>query len=610
MKLNLTKIRSMRTVTKIYAEKSSVILSAVIILFCCALAVISYNNSSSALYGSICESLENRAIDNSRFLSQVFGEKLRELEMLASDPDIQSMNWEKQQRDLFIQVDRLKVKRFQIINKDGLLHSSNGTVVDVSDREYFAKAMAGVSNITNVFRSRIDHSMVIVCATPIRDEHNNVVGVLSDTIDYYELSKILEEIHVGKKGYAFLIDEEGATVAHPEKDKILSKETSLINMSKNPEYKELSNLEERMIKGETGFGFYSYNDVKKFMAYTAVPNTHWFLALTVPKNEVFNKIESLRYRFIIVTTVFVLGAIMFCYHILHFISEKQKVRDLQRSADENYKQLLEVTEMDQMKTEFFSNISHEFRTPLNVILGALQLFELYITNKKPVKMEDIVKRIKTMRQNCLRLLRLVNNLIDTTRIDSGYSDINFQDDNIVQVVEDITLSVADYIKQKNIEIIFDTEIEEKVMAFDHDKVERIMLNLLANATKFTSEGGQIFVNISDKGEQIEISIKDTGIGIPEDQLDTIFERFRQVDKSLTRRHEGSGIGLSLSKSLIEMHKGKISVKSELGKGSEFIILLPVKLLDNGEKNSEMNTKQINKYSRIETIHTEFSDIYM
>lgn len=166
-------------------------------------------------------------------------------------------------------------------------------------------------------------------------------------------------------------------------------------------------------------------------------------------------------------------------------------------------------------------------------------------------------------------------MINITKIDSGFYDVKLKNNNIVKVIKDITLSVSDYIRDKGIQLIFQTDVEEKITAIDSDSIERIMLNLLSNAVKFTDAGGFINVKISDKGDTVLISVKDNGIGIPLDKQSIIFDRFRQVDQSLTRNHEGSGIGLSLVKALVVMHDGTISVASD-GNGTEFLIEMPVR----------------------------------
>ena len=171
------------------------------------------------------------------------------------------------------------------------------------------------------------------------------------------------------------------------------------------------------------------------------------------------------------------------------------------------------------------------------------------------------------------------------------------------MIEDITLSIADYVENKGIKLIFDTNVEEKITAVDGDKIERIMLNLLSNAVKFTNSGGQILVNVIDKGETVSIIVKDTGTGIPEDKKNLIFERFGQVDKTLSRNREGTGLGLCLVKSFVELHGGTIAIESQVGLGSSFIIDLPVKHVEKNAENKafyETDTERIN---------IEFSDIY-
>jgi two-component system sensor histidine kinase ChiS len=279
-------------------------------------------------------------------------------------------------------------------------------------------------------------------------------------------------------------------------------------------------------------------------------------------------------------------------------------KKLQRVNEELLK-ANEIIQYNKLQTEFFANISHEFRTPLNLIFSTIQIFELCMQDSLEMKEH---KYMKIMKQNCYRLLRLVNNLIDITKIDSGYFEIQLQNHNIVQIVENITLSISEYIERNDLHLIFDTDVEEKIIACDVDKIERIILNLLSNAIKFTKTGGNIYVKIYDQKEHVIICVKDTGKGIPKDKIDTIFKRFMQIDKSLSRKKEGSGIGLSLVKALVEMHKGEIFVESEYGKGTEFIIKMPAKgiLMKNKEIRKE---DRYNKHTYIENINIEFSDIY-
>ncbi|OCA98430.1 ATP-binding protein [Clostridium beijerinckii] len=284
------------------------------------------------------------------------------------------------------------------------------------------------------------------------------------------------------------------------------------------------------------------------------------------------------------------------------------VRDITERKNTELKSKEEALELEKLRTEFFANISHELRTPLNIILGVIQILRRDLLDKeKPIDKGKIINNIDIERQNCFRLLRLINNLIDSTKLDAGHFEIDMINCNIVSVVEEITLSVAGYISNNNINLIFDTDVEEKIIACDPDKIERIMLNLLSNCIKFTDDDGSIFVNIFNGEEYITLSVEDTGIGIPEEKVEIIFDRFRQVDKSFTRNYEGSGIGLSLVKSLVEMHDGTISVESKYGVGTKFTIKLPVKVLNKSKEKANISNNIIN--TCVEKINIEFSDIY-
>jgi len=289
------------------------------------------------------------------------------------------------------------------------------------------------------------------------------------------------------------------------------------------------------------------------------------------------------------------------------ISERKETELLKISIKEKIEQLNEALEYDKLKTEFFANISHELRTPINVILGAQKLLGLFLKDVElGDKQEKLTKYIYMIRQNCYRLMRTVNNLIDITRIDAGFFNVNLRNYDIINIVERITLLVAEYVQDKGIELVFDTKLEEKIIACDEDKIERIMLNLLSNAIKFTNNDGVITVDIKEELNNIVIMVSDSGIGIPEGKLNTVFEKFVQVDKSFIRDHEGSGIGLSLVKSLVDLHGGSIDLRSEVGKGTTFEVRLPIILTAEEEV---AVTSEVVYQSSTERIDVEFSDIY-
>jgi signal transduction histidine kinase len=287
------------------------------------------------------------------------------------------------------------------------------------------------------------------------------------------------------------------------------------------------------------------------------------------------------------------------------ITPVKQVIELKEDVKKNVELLNESLEYNKYITEFFANISHELKTPLNIIFSSVQILNLYNENFQP----DIQKKredyLDIMKQNCYRLTRLINNILDMTKLDAGFIKPKMKNKDIVSEVESIVMSIIPYAESKGVKIIFDTDEEERIMAFDTDKIERIMLNLLSNALKFTNQGGYIYINIYNEEDTVSISVKDTGIGIPEDKLELIFERFMQVDKSLKRNHEGTGIGLSLVKSFVELHRGNIKVSSKINEGSEFTITFPVKEI---EEQDIMEPEIKGNFS--EKISLELSDIYL
>ena len=217
--------------------------------------------------------------------------------------------------------------------------------------------------------------------------------------------------------------------------------------------------------------------------------------------------------------------------------------------------------------------------------------------------EKFEKYIEGIKQNSFRLLRLSNNIIDMTKIDSGLYSLHKTNCNIVTLIDDIVDSISQYVKCRGIELVFDPACEEVITACDRDKIERIILNIISNSIKYIEGRGKILIKLAVENNCVVISVQDTGIGISRENLETIFEKFKQVDATLTRKVEGSGIGLSLVKSLIELHDGDIYIESEEGKGTKVSFYLPIIILDKDENNSEVYLEE-NRGWKI-----EFADIY-
>lgn len=298
--------------------------------------------------------------------------------------------------------------------------------------------------------------------------------------------------------------------------------------------------------------------------------------------------------------------ILLRHDLTELMEKENKIKEQQEllyKSEKEHSEMLEKALI--MKDEFISLITHEFKTPLNVIYSAVQLIEHIYMAQVPERVKSLIGNIK---QNTFRQLRLVNNLLDITRLNSGRFKLNVKNIDIVFLTKVITESVKLYADQKKIDLYFKTNVTSKVTALDDEKYERIVLNLLSNAIKFTSENGSITVNVNEdrKHNKVAISVQDTGMGIPKDKQELIFERFGQVESDLSRHAEGTGIGLSLVKLLIDILEGIIQVESELGIGSTFTVILPLKKCIEFEEDDVC----LDSDNRLVTaVNVEFSDIY-
>lgn len=247
----------------------------------------------------------------------------------------------------------------------------------------------------------------------------------------------------------------------------------------------------------------------------------------------------------------------------------------QFALEQEREQARRMLELDRLKLKFLTNLSHDFRTPISLIMGPVdQLITEENANGK-------LDKLGMIRRNARRLLNLVNQLLDFRKMEEHELRLQLSKGDFISFIKEVADSFRDMSERKHIHFAFTSDIDRLEVMFDHDKIERILFNLLSNAFKFTLEGGEVSVAVNkllsggEKSNWISIRVKDTGIGIPKDKKEKIFERFFQNYSASSVLSQGTGIGLSITKEFIKMHGGVIEVESEPGKGSQFTIKLPL-----------------------------------
>lgn len=388
--------------------------------------------------------------------------------------------------------------------------------------------------------------------------------LISIVIDITELENTIMNIEQSEKTYKLLLQTlpEGIVIVNPTTKKHIYRNEASIRMLKTIGLEKLNESIKTYLKEE------NYGNFRRFTI-DKLNNVDISLAIVKREEE---------------------GSLIVVFRML----------DCEFKSIQLEKELNRIKEKNKFKTEFLSNVAYDIKKPINKIF---ETNNNLIENKGKYNSENINNHTRLVKQNCYRLIRLLSNVEYVSSIDNGTCTLELRKCDIVKLVENIVKISKTYTDKKGIDISFKSEVNKKILSLDIDKVEKIILNILSNAIKFTDTGGKIDINLYMQNEQVCISIKDTGIGIPKDKTEVIFENFEQLDTTLSRGCEGTGMGLSVVKKLANLNNIKINVESELNKGSEFIITLPNNIVSK-------NIKLQDKFAQDEKIDIEFSDIYL
>lgn len=357
----------------------------------------------------------------------------------------------------------------------------------------------------------------------------------------------------------------------------ISKELNKISGGLSKSYKALSEVYE--IKGDYKKALTAYKNytIVKDSVYNE-EETHRLAELTT-KYETEKKEQQLSllnkqaeldqlWRNLLIGGIMLLGLIAF------FIYRFQRIKAIKNRQLYQTERALtrQLQEVDRMKSRFFTNISHEFRTPLTLILGPVE--ELLAQNEKSQQ----ITPLQLIKRNAHRLLKLINQLLELSKIEAGKISLQATPSNIIPFLKGIALSFESLAEQRSINFSFKSREEEVIVFYEAEKTEQILINLISNALKFTPPNGRVEIivnkNMQEQRHYLDLVVRDTGVGIHTAQLPHIFDRFYQADNSDSKEFEGTGIGLSLTKELVELHGGTIEVKSTKGEGTEFLVRLP------------------------------------
>lgn len=494
-------------------------------------------------------------------------------------------------------------------NKNNIAISLINIGLVYQDIEEYEKALEVYQEAKEIFKEV--HNKQVESAL-----YNNIGLIYNQLKDYksalknFEISLILKEELGNRSGIATTYNNIGKIYLEKEdfskaeeyfKNSLkISMEINIPSEIKNSYhnlyllYSKLSNYKEALINFEK---YKNIEDSINTTTYNSEINELQVLFETSEKEKTIKQLnlENQQQKFQnekqrIIIWIIALGfALIIFFSILIFRALKSKNKafkqlEIKNQEIENQKNQIEeknvklaeqarkLSELDEIKSKFFTNISHEFRTPLTLIIAPIK--SLLEKNKNP----ELNFELEIINNNAQRLLRLINQLLDLSKIDKKSMKLNLKRGNFVSFVRNIFNAFSSYAVDKNIEMDF-SSVNEIIIPFDDEKIEKIIINIISNALKFTSEKGKITLNIENIENQIQIVIIDTGKGIPEQELSKIFDRFYMIEHAYETETQGSGIGLSLVKELVEIHRGKISVESEIEKGTKFILQFPIEYPD-------------------------------
>jgi len=407
-------------------------------------------------------------------------------------------------------------------------------------------------------------------------------GVIFAVIEISTLSaRFLADTVSKGHGHTYMITRSGRCLYDGTHRGIISEKYIGLLCENDSSYADV--LRDQM-SGEEGVGYYFDGDTGKQMVVTYTPviwrGRVWSVATSVPASEVEALVRSVYQKqilFIILVIAIILagsGSIILIFSGWNKELEQEvekKTDDLRRSNMELASANTKLRKLDRLKSEFVSMVSHELKTPLTAIKISMDVLKSLSDSETDAHTRD--EMLQIIDRNIKRQKRLVNDLLDISRIETGNLKLYLEPVDLYDIIRESSNSMKDLADRKGIPILMDLRGESPQITGDHGRLVQVFVNLIGNALKFMDKG-EIRIQAQVVGGHPEIRVSDTGIGIPAEELDLIFDKFHQVDSGLTREVGGSGLGLAISRGIVEGHGGSIRAESEVGRGSTFVVVLP------------------------------------
>lgn len=566
------------------------------------------------LYTTVREKVLNATINNMEELSK-HDEKNIRTSLLYRFDDIDGIITEIRQTKcdsvkelqtlLNIKAQTLRAIDVGFVSEDGTIFNSNFAIFknqqDILDLCNSSKEQYFVCRRDNVTTSYETTQEALLFGLRLKKEINVEDNILQYAICYYDIDSLADDLKIDSfdgSGYSSVIDSNGDFMVAIRHDTDLFARDNFYKILSNAELKndETVSSIQKKIQNKKSFTIdYIIEGEERIMTLTPMKNLDWYFMMIVPRSVFENQSKS----FFQIITSLVLLILLFVTIVLFLFlrnnSQKKLMRVESKHRDELENALKMAEQANVAKTTFLNNMSHDIRTPMNAIIGFTTLAKTHSSDKN--KVDDYLEKIS---QSSKHLLSLINDVLDMSRIESGKVVIEEKEENLYEIIDEIKNIIQTDILAKNIEFTINTDdISYEYIYCDKLRLKQILLNLLSNAMKYTNNGGKIDFTITEKVSMeneyasYEFRVKDTGIGMSEEFLKTIFEPFSRERTSTVSGIQGTGLGMTITKNLIEMMGGKISVTSKVDEGSEFIVNLHFRLQE-APKTSEKEDDELLK----------------